>query len=541
MRKYNSKTKRTIIIILLIFVVFIVIFSLFLKRYTEVKKTAYTVSAGLILFDSEQNKITTKSDGTIKVKWGGDYYLTYEKKNYNLSKHAVVYNSNTGDIALYGKFYEVNKNGKVSVKKNETKVKSSVISKFYKLEDRKYLIVDRTIEAVNSSLVTSNYLIVNLDKSGNATLINDKVSLKTITPTKLRTSAYTFDIANELLNFGGDDIKLKKIIGSTNKYDEDTYDLNSDSTKTTDGSNSSKSNGKGNGTGSGSGTGGNGKGAGGNGTGTGDGTGTGGNGSGIGGSGSGGGSGAGGNGNGTGGNGASGGHQGSNTNSNGTTKDNNSDYNNNYDSGISDETVDKIIKATKNTSVIRVNSNINSISVDYVVYDPDNEYKSVYVEVENTSTNQVSTIYLSKTDTNILIDNLTPNVYYNLTFKYSYKENSQTKEYTFDNFGIHTVIPSIYLTATKVVDNKVYYKITLDNKYNILGGAVNLLVNGQITKSASIAPKGTTAQISGSDCYFDLSDLKLNKKNNNVITLKLISLSFNTYTINPGTTYKFKY
>lgn len=79
-----------------------------------------------------------------------------------------------------------------SVKKNETKVKSSVISKFYKLEDRKYLIVDRTIEAVNSSLVTSNYLIVNLDKSGNATLINDKVSLKTITPTKLRTFSLYF-------------------------------------------------------------------------------------------------------------------------------------------------------------------------------------------------------------------------------------------------------------------------------------------------------------------------------------------------------------
>ena len=54
-------------------------------------------------------------------------------------------------------------------------------------------------------------------------------------------------------------------------------------------------------------------------------------------------------------------------------------YNNNYDSGISDETVDKIIKATKNTSVIRVNSNINSISVDYVVYDPDNEYKSGFI------------------------------------------------------------------------------------------------------------------------------------------------------------------
>ena len=67
---------------------------------------------------------------------------------------------------MYGKFYEVDKSGDVNVRKNETKVKSSVNSKFYKLEDRKYLIIDRTIEAVNSSLVTSNYLMVNLDKSG---------------------------------------------------------------------------------------------------------------------------------------------------------------------------------------------------------------------------------------------------------------------------------------------------------------------------------------------------------------------------------------
>ena len=345
--------------------------------------------------------------------------------------------------------------------------------------------------------------MVNLDKSGNATLINDKVSLKTITPTKLRTSAYVFDIANELLNFGKEDIDLKKIIGSTNVYDEDKYDLNAEASDSDD----ETGGGKGNGTGSGTGEG---NGSGTEGSATGDGT---------------GGTGAG-------------------TNGNGTTNGTNSNYNNNYDSGISDSTVEEIIKATKNTSVIRVASNINSISVDYVVYDPDNEYKSVYVEVENSLNGQVNVVYLSKTDTNILINNLTPNVYYNLTFKYSYVDSGQTKEYTFDNFGIYTEVPTMTLSVVKIVDGNLFYKINLDNKYNIVGGAINLLVNGQIVRSTSISARGNTDEISGGDCFFKISDLKLKKsdeENQTVITLKLVSLSFNTYTINPNISYKFKY
>ena len=507
MRKYNSKTKKTMIIILVIFAVFIIIFSLFLKKYTEVKKTAYVVEPGSILFDNEQNKITTTEEATIKIKWGGDYYLVYQDTNYNLGKHSVVYNTNNGDISLYGKFYEVDKSGDVNVRKDETKVKSSVNSKFYKLEDRKYLIIDRTIEAVNSSLVTSNYLMVNLDKSGNATLLNDKVSLKTITPTTLRTSSYTFDIANELLNFGIEDIDLKKIIGSTNAYDEDTYDLNAEPSDDEDSeSGAGNGDGTGSGTGQGEGTGNNNS----NGTGTNNntpGTGTG-------------------------------------LNGNGTTQGSNSDYNNNYDSGISDSTVEDIIKATRNTSVIRVSSNINSISVDYVVYDPDNEYKSVYVEIENSTNGQINTVYLSKTDTNILINNLTPNVYYDLSFKYTYTEGGQTREYTFDNFGIYTEIPQMNLSVSKIVNNRLYYTINLDDSYNIVGGALNLLVNGQIVKSTSISTKGNTNIITGDDCYFDLSDLNLKKSDDStrtIITVRLTSLSFNTYTINPNISYRFKY
>ena len=518
MRKYNNKTKKTLIIILILFIIIIIIFSLFLKKSIDINRTAYEIQSGSILFDKNQNMITTAKDSIMKIKWGGDYYLKYDEKDYDIGTHAVVYNSNNGNITLYGKFYEVTKTGEVEVIKGENLIKSSVNSKFYKLADRKYLIIDRTIESKDSSFVTSNYLIINLDKLGNATLLNDKTSYKTISPTVLRTSSYTFDIANEKLNFGGEDIDLKKIIGSTNEYDEETYNLNANKNEEDQESGTGSGNGNGTGSGGGSGTGGNG-----NGTGTGAGSGI-------------GGTGTGGNTDGTiNGNGISG--------TGGNTTGNNSSYNNNYDNEVSNGTVQEIINATKNTSVIRVTPNIDSISVDYVVYDPLNEYKSVYIEVENTINNQINTVYLSKTDTNIKISDLTPNVYYNLTFKYSYYDKNKTlKEYTFDEIGLYTEIPKIVLTATKITNNKLYYKISLDKNYTITGGTVNLYLNDQFTNiSSSISAKGNVSTISGEDCYIDLSELNISNNNENILSIRLISLSFNTYTINPSINYKFRY
>ena len=532
MRKYNNKTKKTIIIIGILCVGIIVIFSLFLKKAIDVGKTAYTVKSGSILFDKDENMITTTSSGTLRIKWGGDYYLIHDDKNYDLGSHSVVYDSSSGDIFLYGKFYGVNKTGKVETIKGENKIKSSVNSKFYKLADRMYLIIDRTIESKDSSFVTGNYLIVHLDKLGNALLLNDKTSYKTITPTVLKTSSYTFDIANEKLNFGGEDIDLKKIIGSTNQYDPDTYNLNADKkdddSTNGNGSTSSDGSGTGGGTGGGSGTGsgdGSGTGIGGTGTGTGTGTGI-------------------GNGTGTGTTGNNSGIS-NGVNSNGTTNGSNSTFNNNYsnNNGVSNETVQKIINAAKNTSVVRVIPEIDNISVDYVVYDPDNEYKSVYVEVENTVNSVVNVVYMSKTDTNLVIRDLSPNVYYNLTFKYSYyDEKGILKESTFDEVGLHTYLPKIYLNVTKIVGNKLYYKISFERNYTVTGGSLSLYLNDQFTGvSASVPSLGSVSEVSGRDCYMDLSGLDLRSSDNPLLTVKLVSLNFNTYTVSPNVDYKFRY
>ena len=154
MRKYNSRTKKTIMMVLILCVGIIIIFSLFLKKAIDVGKNVYQVDSGSILFDKYENMITVKESGTLRIKWGGDYYLTMNDENYDLGSHAIIYNSNSGDISLYGKFYEVKKSGKVDTVKGENKIKSSVNSRFYKLADRLYLIIDRTIESNDSSFVS---------------------------------------------------------------------------------------------------------------------------------------------------------------------------------------------------------------------------------------------------------------------------------------------------------------------------------------------------------------------------------------------------
>ena len=66
MRKYNNKTKKTIIIILVLFALIIIIFSLFIKKSIEIDRTAYEILPGSILFDKDQNMITLNEEGKNK-------------------------------------------------------------------------------------------------------------------------------------------------------------------------------------------------------------------------------------------------------------------------------------------------------------------------------------------------------------------------------------------------------------------------------------------------------------------------------------------
>ena len=536
MRKYDIKNKKFIGIMIGIALILIIIFSVFLKKVLDAGKVEYVVEKNSIVFDIDKNMITTEEDATLKVKWSGNYYMVYNDDMINLSEHAIVYNLNNNNLNLYGSFYEVLNTGDVNILSNETVIESSVKSHFYKLDDRKYLIIDRTIESDDGLLVTSNYLIVNLDKSGNATLLNNNVNLKTFRPKVLKTSSYTFDIANEIINFGGEDIDLKEIIGSTNEF--------------------GKLNGAGgNGNGSGTNTSGVTSGTSGTGTGTGDGTGSGGGADGSGGGAGGGAGGAGGGagggsgegtGDGTGdgtGSGGSGSGDGSSDGSIGIggtgNSDNTTDFDNGYNGGVSDGAVSEIINATKNTSIIRITTALTSIGVDYVIYDPNNEYQSVYVELEEANNpDHTDIIYLSKNDTNITISNLSFNTMYNLYFRYTYyDETGVLKVYDKDEVTVTTRTPKISLKVTGIIDNHLYYKISLDNYYAVEKGALNLFKGSQGIANEPFGSVGLTDQFTGS---IDLNKYSLKSGDN--ITLNLYSVTLNgADSFDPNVSYHFIY
>ena len=432
MRKYDKKNKRNIGIILVISALIIVMFSLVINLFLSRDKNEYKVEEKTLVFDKDKTIIKTEKPAVIKTKWNKKYYLIQDKISTELGNTAITYNEDTGVLKLYGKYYEISSGDEINITSGETVIKSTALTKFYKLEDRKYLVVDKEIKSADGLLSTSDFLMIDLDKAGNATLTNHKVNLKTFSATTIVTSNYTFDIANEILVYGSDKIDLKKIIGSSNTYTKEDLIPEEDNNK----GNSSESNTTAN-------------------------------------------------------NGVTGVTDNSIANGNNTTNGGNGIKGN---TGKNNVVIEEIKKATKRTSVIAVTSTVNKISVDYVIYDPKKEYSSVYMEVKKENSSNIDTIYLNSGSTSYEIsNNVFPNTNYELTFKYSYiDDENQMHVETFDKVNITTKKPQVSLKVTRTSKDGIDYLITTDNSYPLTSGTLTITKNGEVVSSDEITLNGNT-------------------------------------------------
>ena len=483
-RKYDGKNKRSFIIIVVVAIFIVCIFSLFIYKYNKTSKIQYKIEAGTVLQDVDRNYITVDDDAVLKIGWNDDYYLLYNDEKIVLSQNVISYNTLTGGMKLYGNFYEILSDGKIVEHKNETVLANTTDAKFYKIDDREYLLVDRKISSKDNSIEAGNYLLVELDKAGNAKLSNDKVNLKTITSTILVTSKYTFDISNELLNFGEYDIDLKKIIGSTNQYvPEEEVDDGKDDKETEEEDNEI-------GTGIGNGQ--------------------------VGGPGN--------------------------------------IVNNNDTGSVPD--MDEILDKVKMTSVISVVEGLTQIDVNYVIYDPYNEYKSVYVEV--ISSGKIDVVYLSKTDTHLVLNNLNADTLYKLNFIYTstVTDNetgtSEVIPYTFDQFELKTLKPKYSISINKIskVYNTLTYRVDLEKGFNISKVNVNLSFEydeinpetSEVTKkNASIDSSVDIANISSGYILgkFDITGYNINADTLLKLTVKSVVASDVEIPINSSSTFRF--
>lgn len=465
MRKYDKKNKRNIGIILVISALIIVMFSLVINLFLSRDKNEYKVEEKTLVFDKDKTIIKTERPAVIKTKWNKKYYLIQDKISTELGNTAITYNEDTGVLKLYGKYYEISSGDEINITSGETVIKSTALTKFYKLEDRKYLVVDKEIKSADGLLSTSDFLMIDLDKAGNATLTNHKVNLKTFSATTIVTSNYTFDIANEILVYGSDKIDLKKIIGSSNTYTKEDLIPEEDNNK----GNSSESNTTAN-------------------------------------------------------NGVTGVTDNSIANGNNTTNGGNGSKGN---TGKNNVVIEEIKKATKRTSVIAVTSTVNKISVDYVIYDPKKEYSSVYMEVKKENSSNIDTIYLNSGSTSYEIsNNVFPNTNYELTFKYSYiDDENQMHVETFDKVNITTKKPQVSLKVTRTSKDGIDYLITTDNSYPLTSGTLTITKNGEVVSTNEITLNGKVehAPITGLQEEDSISLSLTNIKSNETVIKDLSS------------------
>lgn len=231
----QKKNGKMFAVLAIIIIAVVALFAFFLYRYTQYDKTEYEVFEGSVVYNEENEYIKVEGEAYLTQKINQNYYL-YEEIDGEVTKHkigknAVIHKEGDMYLYLYGPAYQILSTGDVEIVKGETKIVKSTPTKFFKLDDRQYLMVDPELKTVDSQILdTKEYVIINMDKQGNPSFSNHLVNFKTISQLIVSGSTFQFDIAFEKLIFEDKEVDLKNIIGSTNEYvepeKEEEEDLN---------------------------------------------------------------------------------------------------------------------------------------------------------------------------------------------------------------------------------------------------------------------------------------------------------------------------
>lgn len=512
MRNLTSGNKMNFTIFALIILIILVILCTAVVMVLRNEKEEYEVLSTMSIYDKDYNYIELENDAKISKKWTGNFYLkeNITKKEYNLGNYVVAFNKNRKSLDLYGNFYQVLKGGDVSKISGYNTVSGNVQSQFYKIDDRKYLIAARNIKNDTGSLSTQNYLIIIIDKLGNALLLNNEINVKTINEMIIGTEEFEFDVANEVLTYNEESINLKKIIGSTNEYvkqeeqpeqnetkDETEVATSDNQTGTTTSTVTSTS------------------------TTT------------------------------------------TTNNRNETTtiiengtdnKSNSSNNNTKQDTswvGSLNSWIQKVAagfqsiyngntnkkEETSLTRSIALNSlsaDTTSIDINYTVQDPENKYNVVYAIV--TDGVKSYNISLDKKATSYKLTDLEPNTNYcvEIGYKVIYA-NSDTEENIEDTMTVRTKAPVESLLITKVSTDKIYYSLKLDNNFVYDVGAKLVVYLNDVNEYSEIKLTSANLEEAAATGYSGTFEIPSEYKiKNSSIKLKLENVSYNGTTINPN-------
>lgn len=427
----GNKKRFAIFAIIIIIIIILLITCLRLALNHEVEE--YRIESNVTLYDSEYEPLQPEEAGTITKKWDGNYYLTLDNTNetYKLNPEVVSYNGNNSQVTLYGDVFKVLLDGQVEKYSKDTTIRNTSEDAFYKIADRQYLMISNSIKNESGSISTSKYLYIIIDKSGNTLLLNNEIYARTINPIVLSTSSYRFDIANEKLIVGNEEINLKDIIGSTNEYVEKEEEKDMDWQNLIPEYNGGTS-------GNGSDNSGNGQNA---------------DGSVI--------------------NNQGGAQSGTNAGTSGNAGNGGDTIINNSNSSTNQTPL------SKSVSLRGAIATSSYIDIEYAVQDPQNRYQTVYAFVE--AVGYENTIALDKNATTYRLTDLEPNTEYKITLGYKeITEDNEVVDNIEDVLSVRTtkINASIDITRVGTGSKKVYFNLKLDQNYAFDYAKIALYVDG---------------------------------------------------------------
>ncbi len=439
MRALAAGNKKRFALFAIIIITIIILLITSLRLALKHESEQYKIESNVTLYDSDYVPIKTEEEATINKKWDGNYYLTLNnsKSTYKLNKKVVSFNEAKSKVTLYGEVFKVLFDGQVEKYVKDTEIKNNSGDQFYKIADRQYLLISDSIRNDSGSISTSKYLYVIIDKSGNTLILNNEIYAKTINPIVLTTSSYKFDIANEKLIVGSNEIDLKKIIGSSNEYKEKEPEENTNETskEDTEDEEDNKNNNNNN------------------------------NNENI----------WRPNGNMPNGEGAANGNQNTQTG-----------QNDNVNNGGTVGQSGGIISSDKNKTPLAKSVSLRGaiatssyIDIEYAVQDPENKYQTVYAFIE--AVGYENMIALDKHATTYRLTDLEPNTEYKITLGYKQiTADNEIEDQIEDVLSVRTTRINAKLDITKVLagKQKVYFNLKLDQNYAFDYAKVALYVDG---------------------------------------------------------------
>ncbi|MEG0452160.1 MAG: hypothetical protein RR558_03765 [Coprobacillus sp.] len=461
-RKLTKKAKLSMNVFIVFVLLVAGLLGFILYKSLGQQPAEYAIAKDTLLYNEDNNPYQTQLSGIVKKDWSGDYQFIDEAgKKTNLGTHTICFDGN--NIMIFGGGYQLlNDNTALRLKDVQSDIDIRKDA-FYKLADRKYLMVSPNIADKEELCKAERFVYIVMDKAGNALLSNEKMNVKTTKPITLNGGEMSLDVANEKLVFSGKTIELKKVMGSTNSFDPLTYKSIDEEQQPDEVKLDIKG-----GSGGTGGTGGNGSNGGSGGTG-----GLGGNG-GVGGNGGlggiGGSAGNGGTG-GTGGNAGNGGSGGS-----GGTGGN----------GSSGEAVDTV----KSIMLRGVSKTSTTLDVSYYASDPFGQYGIIYMslfagDADITKDKPLKSQNLNLYDKNHVFTGLQPGLQYQVVIGHIISEDGAEIKYVDDVIKTSTIAPNNYLTVLRQSEEGLYVQVRLDKYYVNKTGTVSIVLNDKLQSTVS--------------------------------------------------------